>query len=126
MRRISSLFAVLALLLLPACGASSPADTYREAISAIDGVERVSVEWARIGAGDSTSIEIDTATRDTAELHRILDDTVRAFVESADRHEETTLNYMVYSQDRSTYLTPSDLGSVMRSLSDIREHYGID
>jgi hypothetical protein len=121
MRRISSLFAVLALLLLPACGASSPADTYREAISAIDGVERVSVEWARIGAGDSTSIEIDTA-----ELHRILDDTVRAFVESADRHEETTLNYMVYSQDRSEYLTPSDLGSVMRSLSDIREHYGID
>lgn len=126
MRRISSSFAVLALLLLSACGGSSPAGKYKEAISAVDGVESVTVEWARIGAGDSTSIEINTATGDTAELHRILDATVRAFIESVDLYEETTLNYMVYSQDRSLYLTPSNLGPVMRSLSDIREHYGIE
>ncbi|GAB3546922.1 hypothetical protein GCM10027404_08030 [Arthrobacter tumbae] len=118
--------AVLSVLLLSACGASSPAATYEQAISAVDGVESVTVQWERAGAGDLTFVDVSTATNDPTELHRILDGSMRAFIGSADPHEETTLSYLVYSQDRSTYLTPSDLGPVMRSLSDIREHYGID
>lgn len=126
MRRLWTSFVLLcSLLVLPACSAPSPAGEYKEAISAVEGVESVSVEWERAGAGDLTFIAITTATNDPAELHQILDQAVRAFIESADPHEETTLSFMVHSQDRSTSLTPGALGPGMGTLSGIREHYGL-
>lgn len=70
-------------------------------------------------------IDIVADTNDRAELERILDESLRAFIESTDEGDATSLNYLVYSQDRSTYLTPNDLGGSLRSLSDIRKHYGL-
>lgn len=127
MRTARILSAILLCAALSSCaGASSPADKYEQAISPIDGVAEVEVEHSRhAGMGDSTDVEIVAGTNDSAELQRILDRSLRAFIESTDTGEETSLNYVVYSQDRSTYLTPSDLGPVLRTLSDIRRHYGI-
>lgn len=111
---------------LSSCGSSSPAGKYEQAISPIDGVAEVEVEHSRhAGMGDSTDVEIVADTNDGTELQRILDDSLRAFIESTDTGDETSLNYVVYSQDRSTYLTPSDLGPVLRTLSGIRRHYGL-
>lgn len=127
MRPVLVLSTILLSAALSSCSAASPADKYEQAISPIDGVAQVEVEHARhAGMGDSTDVEIVADTNDGTELRRILDDSLRAFIESTATGDETSLNYVVHSQDRSTYLTPSDLGPVMRSLSDIREHYGIE
>ena len=121
------LSSILLCATLSSCGSSSPVGKYEQAISPIDGVAEVEVEHSRhAGMGDSTDVEIVADTNDGTELQRILDDSLRAFIESTDTGDETSLNYVVYSQDRSTYLTPSDLGPVLRTLSDIREHYGLD
>ncbi|SDI05343.1 hypothetical protein SAMN04488693_105180 [Arthrobacter subterraneus] len=127
MRRAIALSAVLFCAALTSCSAPSPAHRYQQAISAVSGVADVEVDYARHGGtGDSTDVEIVADTNDSEELQRILDRSLRAFIESTDPKEETSLNYLVYSRDRSTYLTPSDLGTVLRTLADIRRHYGLD
>lgn len=126
MKLTRAFFALSACLVLASCSQPSPAETYRQAISTVEGVAEVEVEYARhAGMGDSTDVEIVAEANDHTELQRILDESLRAFIESADEYEETSLNYLVYSQDRSVYLTPSDLGTVMGTLSEIREHYGV-
>lgn len=126
MRPALMLSAILLCAALSSCAGASPVDKYEQAISPIDGVAEVEVELSRhAGMGDSTDVEIVADTNDGTDLQRILDDSLRAFIESTDTGDETSLNYVVYSQDRSTYLTPSDLGPVLRTLSDIREHYGL-
>ena len=126
MRPALIISAILLCAVLSSCAAASPVDKYEQAISSIDGVAAVEVEYSRhAGMSDSTDVEIAADTNDGTELQRILDGSLRAFIESTDLGDETSLNYVVYSQDRSTYLTPSDLGPVLRTLSDIREHYGV-
>ncbi|WP_299168336.1 hypothetical protein [uncultured Arthrobacter sp.] len=120
------LSSVLLSATLSACGSSSPVGKYEQAISSIDGVAEVSVDYASHGGvGDSADIEIVADTNDSTELQRVLDDSLRAFIESTVTGDETSLNYVVYSQDRSTFLTPGDLGTVLRTLGDIRRHYGL-
>ena len=126
MKRSLALTAILLCVALSSCAATSPVGKYEQAISPVDGVAEVEVEHSRhAGMGESTDVEIVADTNDGAELQRILDDSLRAFIESTDTGDETSLNYVVYSQDRSTYLTPSHLGPVLRTLTDIRRHYGI-
>lgn len=126
MRRALALSAVLLCSALTSCSAPCPADRYQEAISSVSGVAEVEVEYAEHGGtGDSTDVEIVADTNDPEELQRILDRSLRAFIESTDPNEETSLNYLVYSRDRSAYLTPGDLGTVLRTLADIRRHYGL-
>lgn len=126
MKRALAVSAVLLCAALTSCSEPSPADRYQEAISAVSGVVEVEVEYARHGGtGDSTDVEIVADTNDPEELQRVLDRSLRAFIGSSDPKEETSLNYLVYSRDRSTYLTPSDLGTVLRTLADIRRHYGL-
>lgn len=126
MKRSFASIVLCTCLLLTAC-ASSPAKDYEEAILAVDGVESVSVEYNRYaGMGDSTFIDISATTNQREELLRVVDDALRAFIESADPHEETTLAFTVHSQDESLSLTPGDLGQVGRTMSDIRKYYGLD
>jgi hypothetical protein len=126
MRRAFALSAVLLCAALTSCSESSPANRYREAISSVSGVAEVEVEYTRHGGtGDSTDVEIVADTNDPEELQQVLDRSLHAFIGSSDPKEETSLNYLVYSRDRSTYLTPSDLGTVLRTLADIRRHYGL-
>lgn len=117
---------LLVCLLLVGCFPSNPEEKYREAIAAVEGVEDVSVEWHRNGVGDSTRIDISTGTNDPSELRRILDGTLRAFIETTEAGEQTTLGYQVLSEDETVVLTPSDLGPVLATLGDIRRHYGLE
>lgn len=112
---------------LAACGSPiSPAEKYEEAISAVEGVESVVVDWQRSGPGDSTGIEVSTDTNEPSKLKGILEDTLHAFAKSTEQGDATGLNYLVYSQDRSLYMTPGDLAPGLRGISDIREYYGLD
>lgn len=127
MRILRRICVVLLLsVVLVGCFPSNPEEKYREAIAAVDGVENVTVEWHRNGVGDSTWIDIWTETNDRSELRRILDETLRAFIETTDIGEHTTLGYQVLSEDQTVVLTPSDLGPVLATLSDIRRYYGLE
>ena len=118
--------ATLLCLMLSGCGQSNPEDRYREAIASVDGVEDVVVEWNENGAGSSTRITVTAGSNEQTELRRILDDSLRAFAETTEPGEYTTLSYQVQSLDQSVTLTPGDLGSGMRGLDEIREHYGLE
>lgn len=127
MRTLRRICAVLLLsVVLVGCFPSNPEEKYREAIAAVEGVEDVSVEWNRNGVGDSTWIDIRAGTNDRSELRRILDETLRAFIETTDAGEHTTLGYQVLSEDQTVVLTPSDLGVVLRTLGEIRRYYGLE
>ncbi|MHA7247290.1 hypothetical protein [Arthrobacter tecti] len=72
----------------------------------------------------TTRIEVATSTNDRQELLRILEDSLRAFAaETGD--ESTDLSYLVYSQDRSAYVTPSDLSPDLDFLNDIRAYFDL-
>ncbi|WP_323960322.1 hypothetical protein GC088_02415 [Arthrobacter sp. JZ12] len=119
--------AVLLLsVVLVGCFPSNPEEKYWEAIAAVDGVEDVGVEWNRNGVGDSTRITVSTSTNDQAELRDILDRSLRAFIETTEQGEETTLSYRVLSQDQTIALDPADLGVVLYTLTDIRRYYGLE
>lgn len=118
--------AMLLCLTLSGCGSANPEEKYREAIATVEGVQDVTVEWNRNGAGSSTRITVSTGSNEQAELRRILDDSLRAFAESTEPGEYTTLSYRVLSQDQSVTLTPDDLSGTMRGLDEIREHYGLE
>ncbi len=118
--------AVLLCLMLSGCGPSNPEEKYREAIATVDGVQDVVVDWNENGTGSSTRITVSADSNDQAELDRILDESLRAFAESTEPGEYTTLSYQVLSQDQSVTLTPDDLGANMRGLDEIREHYGLE
>lgn len=118
--------AVLLCLTLSGCGPSNPEEKYREAIATVDGVQDVKVDWNENGAGSSTRITISAASNEQTELSRILDESLRAFAESTEPGEYTTLSYQVLSEDQSVALTPDDLGVTVRGLDEIREHYGLE
>lgn len=127
MKKIPRILATILLaLVLAGCGPENPEEQYRDAIAAVDGVENVSVEWNRTGVGDSTRITVSTGTNDSGELRRILDESLRAFIESAGPGEHTTLSYRVLSQNRAVTLNPSDLGPVLQTPGDIRRYYGLE
>ncbi|NJC21326.1 outer membrane lipoprotein-sorting protein [Arthrobacter pigmenti] len=124
-RLLLLLLLCMVTLVTTGCFGESREDRYAEAIASIEGVDSQSVSYSNhAGMSSTTRIEIATSTNDSQELLRILEDSLKAFAAETD-DESTDLSYVVYSQDRSVYVTPSDLSPDLDFLNDIRNYFDL-
>lgn len=101
-------------------------ERYGDAISSVPGVAHCCARYTRHrGKGSTTRIEITTATNERDEMLQILEQSLKAFLLQTKKHEVTNFYFILYSQDHGQYLSPTDLGTLVRSLKDARKVVGL-
>ncbi len=126
--RQALLFAVVACtcLALTGCGDDTePADQkYRQAIEAVPNVDHAEVQQkSDPGMGSTTSIEVFTDTNDGQVLKHVLHKTIQAYLAETDDGENSSLHFVVVSEDKLTLLAPDAVGVTGNDLRSLREQY---